>query len=237
MTPLYTSEEFNIAKSQDKLPFKCEYCEKTFYKEKKYITYELKVKNDKIKFCSTGCTQLSQKRRTQVKCLQCGKIFAKGNCYIKASPNNFCCKTCSATYNNKHKTKGTRRSKLEKIIEEKLSEVYPQLQIDYNQKSVINSELDIYIPSLKLAIELNGIYHYEPIYEERKLSQIQNNDQNKFQQCQKLGISLCVINTAEHAYVTKKTSQKYIDVVIEVIEKHISYTVAEAEFESALSEF
>ena len=36
----------------------------------------------------------------------------------------------------------------------------------------INSELDVYVPSLNLAFELNGIFHYEPIYGEKKLNQI-----------------------------------------------------------------
>ena len=80
--------------------------------------------------------------------------------------------SCAATYNNKNKTHGTRRSKLECFIEKKLSELYPDLTIHYNQKDTINSELDIYIPSFKLAFELNGIFHYEPIYGEEKLNQI-----------------------------------------------------------------
>jgi len=42
--------------------------------------------------------------------------------------------------------------------------LYPDLVIHFNKKDAINSELDIYIPSLKLAFELNGIFHYEPIF-------------------------------------------------------------------------
>ena len=35
MIKLYTEEEFNNAKSDDKLPLKCEYCGETFYVQKK----------------------------------------------------------------------------------------------------------------------------------------------------------------------------------------------------------
>ena len=38
MKPLYTNEEFNDAKSMDKLPCECYQCNKTFYKLKKEIS-------------------------------------------------------------------------------------------------------------------------------------------------------------------------------------------------------
>ena len=77
---------------------------------------------------------------------------------------------------------------------------YPNLEIHYNRKDAINSELDIYIPELELAFELNGIFHYEPIYGAEKLQQIQNNDDRKFQACLEKGISLCIIDTSSLKY-------------------------------------
>jgi hypothetical protein len=141
---------------------------------------------------------------------------------VRKTKNNFCCKSCAATYNNTHKTKGTRRSKLEMLIEQSIKSKFPELEFLFNDKTTIGSELDIYIPSLKLAFELNGIFHYEPIYGQEKFDQIQQNDTNKFQQCQRLGISLCIVDTSTHAYVTQKTSQKYIDIVYFVVGKHLS---------------
>ena len=57
----------------------------------------------------------------------------------------------------------------------------PELLILYSDKSAIESELDIYLPSLKLAIEIQGIFHYKPIFifGDLKLKQIQDNDLNK----------------------------------------------------------
>lgn len=63
--------------------------------------------------------------------------------------------------------------------------------------------MDIYIPVLSLAFELNGIFHYEPIYGEGKLLSIQNNDDRKFQACLEHDIELCIINSSEQKTVNK----------------------------------
>ena len=161
----------------------------------------------------------SQITKKQVVCKNCNIVFKKT--LSKIGKNNFCSQSCSATYNNKHKKYGIRRSKLETWAEEQLIDLYPDLKIRYNRKDAIESELDIYIPSLKLAFELNGIFHYQPIFGEPKLKKIQHNDKCKFQHCIEQGISLCVINTESHRYVTKKTSQKYIDIIIKHIDNNL----------------
>ena len=101
------------------------------------------------------------------------------NQFIKF-PNSFCSSTCSGTYNSAHKKFGTRRSKLEKWLEEKLIMSYPSLEFHFNRKDTIYAELDIYIPTLNLAFELNGIFHYEPIFGDKKLQSTQTNDKRKF---------------------------------------------------------
>lgn len=175
-------------------------------------------------YCSPECRFAARGRSKilSVKCTNCGKVFKPSTKKDKRckSSNRFCCHSCAATYNNKHKTTGNRRSKLEKWLEEKLSTLYPNLEIKYCDKTAINSELDIYIPSLKLAFELNGIYHYEPIHSQNKLEQIQRNDANKFQLCQENNISLCVIDTSQQKYVTEKYSIKYLDIITKIIEQN-----------------
>jgi len=155
----------------------------------------------------------------QVQCKQCDKKFMRQPGQIKQSKsgNQFCSSSCAATYNNTHKTTGTRRSKLEKYLEEQLVILYPKLEIHFNRKDTINSELDIYIPSLKLAFELNGIFHYEPIHGQKKLAQIQNNDHRKFQACSEKNIGLCIIDSSKLKYFKPKNAQKYLDIIIKII--------------------
>jgi hypothetical protein len=220
MTPQYTVIEFNNAKSTDKLSLTCEQCYESFELEKKFITSKIKLLKNPCRFCSTKCAGLAIRTKQNLICSQCDKEFEKIPAEI--SKNNFCSKSCAVTYNNKHKTTGTRRSKLEVYLEEQLSSFFPDLLINYNKKETINSELDIYIPSLKLAFELNGIFHYEPIYGTDKLNQIQNNDNRKFQACLEQNIELCIIDASGLKYFKPTNAQKYLDIIVNIINQRTS---------------
>jgi hypothetical protein len=221
MKPLYTNSQYLNSKSTDRLPCQCYKCEKTFYEKKKNITFELNHHRGRVKFCSQYCNNLFNNTKISpvVKCSNCEKEFEKSPAQIKQSKsgNHFCSRSCSATYNNKHKTHGTRRSKLEVWLERQLPILYPDLEIHYNQKDAINSELDIYIPSLNLAFELNGIFHYEPIFGDDKLKQVQNNDQRKFQACLENNIELVIIDSSGLKYFKPKNAQKYLNIIKEII--------------------
>ena len=158
----------------------------------------------KYKFCSPQCHGLSLCVSSEFNCLQCNKIVSRTPSQISKTNRIFCSTSCAATYNNTHKTKGYRRSKLELWLQDELQSLYPHLIIYFNDKTAINSELDIYFPELKLAFELNGIFHYEPIYGPGKLEQIQNNDQNKFQKCFQQQISLCIIDTTTQKKILQR---------------------------------
>ena len=223
MIPLYTESEYTNAKADDFLKLKCEFCGNTFLCRKKHITRKLKYDLNTCRFCSTKCSYKEKVKHIKTKCNHCGKDMTITP-YEKSkskSGNVFCCKSCAATYNNTHKVKGTRISKLELYLQDKLLELYPQLEFKFNDKTTINSELDIYIPSLHLAFELNGIFHYEPIFGESKLQSIQNNDKNKFQSCIEHNISLCIINTSSQKYFKENTSQKFLKIITEIIEKNL----------------
>lgn len=219
MKPLFTTEEFNDAKSLDYLPCECYACKNTFLKEKHEIVKFLnKAKNcHTIQYCSRKCKSTGQTTISTVKCANCGAAFEKLPNQIKKSKNNFCSRSCAATYNNTHKTHGNRRSKLEKYIEIKLTSLYPNLDIRFNCKDPIDSELDIYIPDLNLAIELNGIFHYEPIFGTKKFQQTQNNDISKTKACINNEIDLCVIDTSHQKYFKESTSQQYLDIIVKII--------------------
>jgi hypothetical protein len=225
MKPLYTQEEFEITKPSDVLPCECYHCSKTFYKSKKEITSFFNG-NQKhtIQFCSKSCARFFSSNKKLVNCSNCDLPFLKKPSEMDKSKsgNHFCSKSCSASYNNKNKSHGNKRSKLEIWIEENLTKLYPNLIIEFNQKSVIESELDIYIPSLNIAFELNGIFHYEPIYGINKLNQIQSNDVSKSKACFDNKIDLCVIDTSQQKYFKPSTSQKYLDIIINIINERLS---------------
>jgi len=217
MIPLYNQLEFNKSKPEEKLQCECEVCHKIFYVTKHQIMRSFISNKHKINFCSQKCNGLSRYNKVEVKCLNCEKIFLKNPGEIKKSPNHFCCKSCSNSYNNTHKKYGIRRSKLEIYIEQELYKKYPDLIMEFNKKNTINSELDIYIPSLKLAFELNGIFHYEPIFGEEKLSKIINNDKRKFQACLEKKIELCIIDASSLKNFKELRAIKFLNIIENII--------------------
>lgn len=233
MIPLYSQEEFNKSKSRNKLPLKCGMCDGVFYKEKNQIQATISaissmlqsehIKNNKKRctFCSKKCKNLYNIKKKNIECKNCGKIFNRVPNKIKKFNNHFCSRSCSATYQNTHKTKNIKRSKLEIWLEKQLTQTYPNLEIHFNRKDAINSELDIYIPSFKLAFELNGIFHYEPIYGEEQLKKIKNNDSRKFQACIENKIELCIIDASSMDYFKENKSKIYLDIITNIICKYL----------------
>jgi len=213
----FTEIEYSAATSTQLLSCICYNCNNEFQILKKNITQELKNNRGRNKFCTWKCRNEYKFTKKYVNCANCNIKFLKQLNQIKKSKNNFCSRSCNATYNNTHKTTGNRRSKLEQYLEIELTKLYSNLDIQFNNKEIINSELDIYIPSLKLAFELNGIFHYEPIFGGDKLNQIQNNDQRKFQACLEQGIELCIIDTSRQINFKEKSSQKYLQIIFNII--------------------
>jgi endogenous inhibitor of DNA gyrase (YacG/DUF329 family) len=155
----------------------------------------------------------------QVKCENCKKDFNKRASEIARTNNNFCSSRCAAIHRNKNKTTGTRVSKLEKYIQLKLAEAFPLLDIKFNDVSRIKRELDIYIPSLNLAFELDGIFHKLPIYGEHQFNKQKIRDRLKDEECSNLGISLVRVDTSPQKVFTEKSSKVYLDMVVAGIEK------------------
>jgi len=199
----------------------CDYCNQPFFRC--LSKYNQDTKNGWRQFCSRECQWLGQDRKKHIPCDWCSTIFIKRASQIRKTKNHFCSRSCSASYSNQNKTKGNRRSKLESWLESQLSVLYPTLEIHYNRKDAINAELDIYIPSLYLAIELNGILHYEPIYGEDKLSQIQTNDERKFKACVEKGIELCWLDTSSFNHFKIDKAQKYLQTVIQLIDNKFAH--------------
>ena len=174
------------------LSLTCEVCNKKFNRPLRQCWWH-KNRGSTI-CCSRSCQRKLQTLRGTVtlNCAQCNtQVTRHKSCFKKSKSGNiFCSRSCAVTYNNKHKTHGTRRSKLEVYIEEQIKIEFPDLVLIANSKTTIGSELDFFFPELGLAIELNGIFHYKPIYGQNKLDQIVKNDKIKVAECASLGIDL-----------------------------------------------
>jgi hypothetical protein len=224
MKTLFTEEEYKNSKSTNKLPCECLLCKKSFGVEKKLITFELKHNRNRHIYCSDECYYNSRKvLPNTLKCKNCNLEFERLESSNKKvnSGNFFCSQSCSTTFNNKNKTHGNRRSKLEIWLENQLKVIYPKLPIDFNKKNTIGSELDIYFPTINFAVELNGIFHYEPIYGIDKLNKIQENDKSKTKLCHDLKIDLCIIDVSEQKYVKPSTSKKYLDIITNIVNERL----------------
>lgn len=225
MKILFNDEEFKTTLSTQKLPLQCKLCSSKFYAVKTRIagvmhsTIGKNSGDSTLEYCSVICSGIAKRQRITLCCSQCNKKFESIKYRKKSkSGNSYCSRSCSVTYNNTHKTIGTRRSKLEVWLEQQLKTMYPELIILFNNKETINSELDIYMPSLNIAFELNGIFHYEPIYGSDKLNKIQNNDNRKFQACLEKNISLVIIDSSGMINFKPNKAQRYLNIIISIMD-------------------
>jgi len=90
----------------------------------------------------------------------------------------------------KNNTVKGNRSQAEQIVVDLLRLNFKKLVILTNDKTAIGKELDIFLPTLKIGIEIDGIFHQQPIFGADKLKQIQANDLKKSKKCELLGITL-----------------------------------------------
>lgn len=203
-------------KKTKRVEIECTNCKKLFL----YKVYD--IGKYKSNCCSRKCSNELKITSSEVVCKQCGKKFNKIKSQIIKFPNHFCSQSCAASFNNTHKDYGIRRSKLEIYLEEYIRKTFPEIELLCNNKESINSELDFYFPSLKFAIELNGIVHYEPIYGVDKFEKIQNNDKRKAIACYEKGIELAIIDTSNCKYLSNTAKEKYSTIVCDLLKEVIN---------------
>ena len=206
------------------VPLNCPECNIEFLRLQKQIKFNVKTNRCVHMYCSAKCQNLHKGNRINLECDGCGSQFERIKNQI--GERNFCSSSCSARFNNMNKSHGTRRSKLEIFIEKELTKRI-QFEIHYNRKDTIGSELDIYIPHLKLAFEINGVFHYRNIYGDEKLQAIQRMDTVKAKACEEKGITLNVIDVSDYTYFKEATAIQFVD--------RILMLVAGVELESTIS--
>ena len=113
------------------------------------------------------------------------------------------------------------------FLEHHLRAEFPNLNLRCNTSDPVGIELDFYFPDLQLAIELNGIVHYEPIYGREKLERVQNIDRLKAARCLEAGISLFIIDVSREPYLTHNIKDRHWTTVKELVtsmQRHAGHT-------------
>ncbi len=181
------------------IDLKCDFCGKDFKRTLTNYNHRRKKYSHRYKhvFCNNICCNKykSKNNTTTAKCGFCKKKVTRRNNQVKKSKSEkiFCNSSCAASYNNKLRRK-SRRSKIEIKFYNLLVKEFPNLDILPNDKTMLDGlEVDVAIPSLKLAIEWNGIVHFKPIYGTEKLDKIQNKDTEKLKIASNKNINLIVI--------------------------------------------
>lgn len=202
--------------SREKVPMICMKCNSSYKQPCNDI--QSKIKSGRTKnYCSIKCRNNSLSFKIETSCKECDKTIYKIKKDFKKSKNHFCSRSCSAKYNNRNKLHGTNSSKLELWLQEKLMGIYPNMDFSFNDRSTIGLELDILIPSLKVAFEINGIVHYKAIYGNKKFKDILKNDYERKLLCESKDFNLFIIDTSDQKNFEKSTSIKYLNQITSVI--------------------
>jgi len=204
MELLITECEFNQLSGKKQVSLRCLFCGIEFFQRKEILIKSLNKFNN-AGYCSRKCCNKAKATKVEVNCKNCGKMVLRYPSYIKANKHTFCSYSCHAKYKNKNKNTGSIRSKLEVFIEKKIKEEFANLPYHPNDRKILGGlELDFYFPTLKLAVEFNGITHYEPIYGLDRLERSVDSDKRKMILCHEKGIELAVIDISMCKNFSKK---------------------------------
>jgi hypothetical protein len=146
-------------------------------------------------FCSQKCFDIFQNQKTEVKCEKCGKKVFKSPSAMKER-HYFCSRECFSKY-----------AFSESFVETEFEKLVKKLSLPYlrNDRQVLYGcaknggglELDFYFPTIKFAVEINGVCHYKPVYGEEALAGQKIRDSKKRKRCKELGIILRVIKPGD----------------------------------------
>ena len=89
------------------------------------------------------------------------------------------------------------RSLAEQIAIDLLRFHFKKLEVLPNDRKAVGRELDIYLPTLKVALEIDGIFHTRPVFSEASFEKTKLNDAKKTKLCEDADIKLFRITLPE----------------------------------------
>jgi hypothetical protein len=176
---------------------KCPTCEEDFKIKLGIYNSTRRRKPGHIFYCCKQCHSKSMITSSSdivsFICDNCGKSFDKMK-KLRLQPLKFCNKSCRAKYFARVNNLGGQRSLMEQKLELYIREFFPSVILNINDRDILGGlELDLYLPELRFAIEVNGPCHFIPIWGEDTLKHTRRNDIIKSNYCQKKGIRLLYI--------------------------------------------
>lgn len=203
----------------------CQHCQQTFQRISSVVNWRAKAFPNERIYCSVACRKLDLGKNhwTKVKCDFCGQFFDKRTAMLAFTNHNFCNCNCFGKWQAIHCPKKIGcRSKLERFLEERVKTLFPNTEIIFNDRKVLSGlELDIYLPHLQLAFELNGPWHYQPIFGPETLARAKISDANKMIKCSELAIDLCIIDVSKMSNFTVKRGSKILQIITDIITKRL----------------
>jgi hypothetical protein len=178
----------------------CKDCAKTRRREK-FVGYHKNRSESSKKKLKEYQDEYKKLNRAQGKCSDCKNPPEEGKSRCASCREKSLLRR--TRYNRKLGHSEAGQSQQQKRVYDIIKD-YTEYRVLYNNRKMIRNpntdyglELDIYIPRLKLAFEVDGIFHREPVYGEERLLMQQANDKIKDEQCRKNGILLIRISTDE----------------------------------------
>lgn len=213
----YCSVECNTKHTCKSEIKECNYCKKEILCDVK----RLKKNKTGIFYCNQECSTKHTSKKVTCICQnkKCKKEFIKGFREYNLTSNHFCSQGCA-----RKSSLTTSISKLEKWLKPKLVKEYSNLTFHFNIKDLNGFhglELDIYIPDLKIAFELNGPTHYEPIFGEELLNKRVINDKEKIKHCVNQNINLHIIDVTKLHVNTQNNLKPYFIFICDTIDYYI----------------
>ena len=93
-----------------------------------------------------------------------------------------------------------------------VSLVQPFLEVRFSRPTS-----DLYFPTIKVAVEINGRHHYEPIHGLDRFNETVKNDNAVASCCYEKGILLVVFNTSEMGHFSMQKGEQYAKPLLDII--------------------